>query len=72
MPMANAKRAVQLLMFAKSYRVRTGNYEFVVQAKSRGEAKYLAFKRAKEVGLYRYEGGFFAFAEGLSIKEASQ
>lgn len=63
------KRKTQLSLFSRKYHVRSGGFETVVTAQTRGEAKNLAFKFATEVGMYRYEGGFFAFATGVSIKE---
>jgi hypothetical protein len=61
---SNGKRAKQLSLSVRLYVVRTGAGDCTVQARSPSAAKYLAFKRAKEAGLYCYEGGFIAFVGG--------
>jgi hypothetical protein len=66
----NGKRAKQLPLNVRFYVVRSGVGECTVQAPSPSAAKYLAFKVAKEAGLYCYKGGFIAFVGGgLKVAE---
>ena len=63
-PRRAGPRAKQLSLSVKLYTISSAAGDCTVQAKSPSAAKYLAFKLAKESGLYCYTGGFLAFVGG--------
>jgi hypothetical protein len=67
------KRAKQLSLDIKYYRVECASTSVTVQAPTPSAAKYRAFKMAKEAGLYCYDGGFLAFVGGgVKVAELRQ
>ena len=69
-PRRVGKRAKQLSLGIRLYTVSTFAGDCTVQARSPSAAKYLAFKLAREAGLYCYEGGFLAFVGGgIQVRE---
>lgn len=58
------KRAKQMSLDIRLYRVSTATEIYEVRAGSPSAAKYAAFKRARAAGLYLYSGGFLAFVAG--------
>lgn len=69
-PKPRAKRARQMSLDVRLYKVRSASSDWEVQAASRSAAKYAAFKLARASGQYLYDGGFLAFVAGsVSVKE---
>ncbi|WP_024516943.1 hypothetical protein [Bradyrhizobium sp. Tv2a-2] len=72
-PKAPRKRSKQLSLQVRLYTVESASTSCVVQAATPSAAKYAAFKRARDMGMYRYQGGFIAFvAGGCKVAEVRQ
>lgn len=64
------KRSKQLALEVRFYNVRTAAGVYSVQAATPSAAKYAAFRQARMMGQYLYQGGFLAFVSGgCSVKE---
>ncbi|WP_439398468.1 hypothetical protein ACRQ5Q_14450 [Bradyrhizobium sp. PMVTL-01] len=64
------KRLKQLALDVRFYNVRTAAAVYSVQAATPSAAKYAAFRQARTMGQYLYQGGFLAFVSGgCSVKE---
>ena len=68
-----SRKRKQLSLDVKYYVVTWSNGAFEIQAPSASAAKYEAFKRVRDIGYCRYDGGFLAFAAGgVSVRELRQ
>ncbi|UGY15254.1 hypothetical protein HAP48_0043135 [Bradyrhizobium septentrionale] len=69
-PKRAGQRNRQPSLAVRQYEVKSGGDCFRVQAASPSAAKYIAFRFARSMGQYLYEGGFMAFVSGgLQVRE---